>query len=177
MADHVDGVIAEWARERPELDLGSVAVIARLGRAARYLDDGIEQTFEAHGLSRSSWEVLAALRRGGAPFRRSPTQLYQAAMRTSGAMTNRLQRLESAGLVRRVPDAADGRSLLVELTTKGRALTDEVAVAHLDTEAALLAPLTAGEQAILAGLLKTLLLSLEAEHPVPPAARQQNADG
>lgn len=166
--DHVDRVLEEWARERPELDLEPVAVIARLGRAARYVDHGLDQTFECYGLSRASWDVLAALRRAGPPFRLSPTQLYRSLMRTSGAMTNRLYRLEAAGLVTRVPDPADGRSVLVELTGEGRELIDDVAVAHLENEDQLLGSLTRGERATLASLLKKLLLSFEAEQAVPP---------
>lgn len=166
--DHVDRVIAEWRRERPEIDLAPVAVIARLGRAARYVDAGLERAFAPHGLNRASWDVLAALRRGGPPYERSPTQLYRELMRTSGAMTNRLQRLQAAGLITRVPDAVDARGLLVRLTAKGRTLTDEVTTLHLDNENRLLDALDADERATLAALLKKLLLAFEVERPGPP---------
>jgi DNA-binding MarR family transcriptional regulator len=167
--DHVDRVLGQWALERPDLDVSPIAVIARLGRTTRYVDHALEQNFERYGLSRAGWDVLAALRRTGPPYRLSPTQLYRALMRTSGAMTNRLQRLEAGGLVARVADPADRRSTLVELTDRGSALFDEVATAHLATERRLLGALGDREQAALADLLKTLLLSYEADQPSPPA--------
>jgi DNA-binding MarR family transcriptional regulator len=159
--DHVDGVVEQWARERPDLDLAPVEVVARLGRAARLLDDGMERLFAEHGLTRASWDVLASLRRAGEPYRLSPTQLYRELMRTSGAMTNRLQGLERDELIRRVPDPGDGRGMLVELTAKGRRLVDRVASEHLANERRMLEGLSPAKQKQLAGLLRDLLLSLE----------------
>jgi DNA-binding MarR family transcriptional regulator len=166
--DHVDDVIAEWARERPELDVAPAAVVARLGRLVRYLDDGLERVFGEHGLSRGTFDVLASLRRAGPPYRRSPTELYRSLMRTSGAMTHRLSRLEADGLIRRVPDPEDGRSVLVELTPKGRRLVDAVAPAHLENERRLLEPLDQAERTALAETLKKLLLVFEREEAAPP---------
>jgi len=168
-SDHVDRVREQWRRERPNLETSPVAVVARLGRAARCLDYGLDQTLCRFGLSRASWDVLASLRRAGAPYELSPTELYRSLMRSSGAMTNRLRRLEHAGLVRRAQDPADGRGLLVALTATGRALVDEVAEAHLEGARKLLGGLSAEEQATLAALLRKLLLSFEREQPVPPA--------
>ena len=167
-SDHVDRVLAQWARERPDLDTAPVAVVARLGRLARYVDQRVERGLSAFDLTRESWDVLASLRRAGAPFRSSPTDLYRGLMRTSGAMTQRLRRLEHAGLVRRVLDPADGRGLLVELTAEGAELADRVAPAHLANERGLLDGLTAEEQASLAGLLKKLLVAFEGADPGPP---------
>src|SRR5262245_55590360 len=141
-ADHVDQAIAEWARERPSLDLSTVAVVARLGRSARYLDEGLDRVLGGLGLSRGGFDVLASLRRAGPPYRRSPTELYRSLMRTSGAMTHRLGKLEADGLIRRLPDPEDGRSVLVELTPEGRRLVDEVGPAHLENERRLLAALS-----------------------------------
>ena len=171
--NHVDRVIAEWGRQRPDLDLSPVEVVGRLGRAGRYLDDGLERLFAEHGLSRGSWDVLASLRRVGPPYRRSPTDLYRSLMRTSGAMTHRLKRLERDGLVRRVADPADGRSLLVELTAKGRRLVDRLAALHVENEGRLLEPLDEAERAVLAGLLRKLLLGFERRQPVPPGPREK----
>ena len=162
-ADHVDEVLAEWRRERPGLDLAPVAVVARIGRAAALLDRGLNANFARFGLNRTSWDVLASLRRVGAPCRRSPTELYRALMRTSGAMTHILDRLEQDGIVERLPDPDDRRGLLVGLTRKGRALVDRVGPTHLKTERQMLAPLTKEEQAELARLLRKLLIGLEAE--------------
>lgn len=165
--DHVDRVRAQWARVRPELDTSPVAVIARLGRAAAYVSAGIDARLEEFGLSRAGWDVLASLRRTGPRQRLSPTQLYMALMRTSGAMTHRLHRLERQGLVKRVPDPDDARMLLVELTRKGRVLVDRVAPLHLDNERAMLEPLSQEEQQALAQLLRKLLLAWEHQQPTP----------
>jgi DNA-binding MarR family transcriptional regulator len=169
--DHVDHVRALWTQVRPDLDTSSVAVIARLGRAAAYLDAGINERLADFDLTRNSWDVLASLRRTGPPYRLSPTELYRALMRSSGAMTHRLAELERARLITRVPDPADGRGLLVELTPKGLELVDRVAPAHLERERELLAPLTADEQATLAALLRKRLRAFEQTQPAPPSGR------
>lgn len=167
--DHVDHVREQWAREWPDLDTFPVGVVARVGRLARYFDNGLEQVFAQYGLRREHWDALASLRRVGSPFRLSPTELYRGLMRSSGTMTNKLYRLEADGLIRRVPDPGDGRGLLVELTDKGRALVDEVAPAHVDNERAMLAALTPAEQQRFVDLLRKLLVSFEAEQSPPPA--------
>jgi DNA-binding MarR family transcriptional regulator len=172
----VDRVRAVWAKARPELDTTPMAVVARVGRLARYLDGGLDELFARFGLQRISWDVLASLRRVGPPYQLSPTDLYRGLMRTSGAMTNRLHRLERMGLVSRVPDPADGRSTLVVLTPEGRELVDRVAQAHMDNERHLLAALSQEEQLQLADLLKKLLVSFEAEQPVAPASEEQHGD-
>jgi DNA-binding MarR family transcriptional regulator len=166
--DHVDGVRVQWAHVRPELDTSPVAVVARLGRAAAYVSAGIEARLEEFGLSRASWDVLASLRRTRPRHRLSPTELYMALMRSSGAMTHRLHRLERQGLIRRVPDPDDARGLLVELTRKGRVLVDRVAPLHLDNERAMLEPLSQAEQQTLAQLLRKLLVAYEHQQPTPP---------
>jgi DNA-binding MarR family transcriptional regulator len=166
--DHVDRVRAQWAAERPDLDTRPFAVVGRVGRLARYFDQGMERLFSEHGLRRESWDVLASLRRAGAPYRLSPTALYLGLMRTSGAMTNRLHRLEHAGLISRVQDPVDGRGLLVQLTARGRRLVDELAPAHMANERAMLAALTPDEQRTLARLLAKLLAALETQERRPP---------
>ena len=171
--DHVARVIAMWERERPDLDLSPVGVVSRIGRAARYLDHGVESVLGAHGLSRASWDVLAALRRVGEPYRLSPTELYRSLMRTSGTITHRLQGLEAKRLVRRSGDPRDGRAALVELTSAGERLVDKVAAEHLANERELLAGLDANERRELSDLLRKLLLSFERAAPVPPEPRSR----
>lgn len=163
--DHVDGVLAEWRREEPRLDTSPVAVVARIGRAAALLDRGLNENFSRFGVNRTSWDALAALRRVGPPYRRSPTELYRSLMRTSGGMTHLVDRLEQAGLVERVADPEDRRGLLVGLTRKGRALVARVGPSHLETERWLLGALTKQEQAELARLLRKLLIGLEQQFP------------
>jgi DNA-binding MarR family transcriptional regulator len=167
----VDGVLAEWRLEQPTLDTSPVAVVARIGRAAALLDRGMNANFARHGVNRTDWDALASLRRAGAPYRRSPTELYRALMRTSGGITHIVDRLEQSGLVERIPDPADRRGLLVRLTRKGRGLVDRAGPTHLETERRMLAPLTKHEQAELAGLLRKLLIGLEkqfGESTTPP---------
>jgi DNA-binding MarR family transcriptional regulator len=175
--DHVDRVLAQWARVQPDLDTSPVAVIARLGRATAYVDAGINARLAEFGLSRAAWDVLASLRRNGPPYRLSPTQLYVALMRSSGAMTHRVYGLERAGLVTRVPDLDDARGMLVELTPKGIGLVDRVAPVHLANERTLLQPLSSDEQAVLAGLLRKLLLGLEQQQPTPPPSGRGGRPG
>ena len=177
--DHVDEVRRQWANERPDLDTSPIGIIARLGRALAYIDPALDSVFAEHGLTRTTWDVLAALRRASAPYRLTPTELYQALMRTSGAITHTLHRLEYAGLVERLGNPADARSLYVALTPRGVALTDTVAPLHLDNERRLLAGLTPDEQRTLARLLRTLLLGLERHQPTPtprPARRSARRD-
>jgi DNA-binding MarR family transcriptional regulator len=159
--DHIDRARAEWEAERPELDTEPIEVVARVGRLAQLIDAELNRVFAEYGIRRDGFDVLAALRRSGPPYRLSPTELYPRLMRTSGAVANRLKRLEAAGLVARVAAPADGRSSLVELTPKGRDLVDAAAPAHLANERRLLDPLSPAEQRELAALLKKLLLTLE----------------
>jgi DNA-binding MarR family transcriptional regulator len=168
--DHVDRVRALWAREMPRLDTTPMAVIARLGRTHAYVEHAMEAVLAGHGLTRQSWDVLASLRRTGDPYRLTPTELYSMLMRTSGAITHTLHRLEYAGLVERVPSQDDARSLLVALTPAGRALVERVGPAHLDNERRMLSPLTADEREALAALLRKVLLAFEREHAAPPPA-------
>lgn len=167
-SDHVDQVRAQWTSAWPDLNTWPIAVVARVGRLARFFDHGCERVFAAHGLRRESWDALASLRRAGPPYRLSPTELYRGLMRTSGAITNRLHRLEQDGLVRRVPDPTDGRGSLVELTAKGLRLVDRVAPEHVANERQLLEALSLAEQRQLADLLRKLLLSFETRPGPPP---------
>jgi len=112
-------------------------------------------------LNEPQFGVLAALRRATPDFTLSPTELYQSLMITSGAMTNRLDRLTSAGLVTRIPDETDGRSMLVALTAKGRAVVDRAVEAHLENESRLLEWMTKSEYAVLVRTLRRLLACFE----------------
>ncbi len=160
--DAVARIVEAWARERPELDTAPAALIGRIGRLRWYLDAGLERTFERFGLNRAAFDVLAALRRSGRPYRLPQKVLMGALMRTSGTTSLRIDRLETAGLVRREPNPDDGRGVYVALTNRGVRLVDAVAPAHLANEEQLLAALSTTERATLAMLLRKLLLSLEA---------------
>jgi DNA-binding MarR family transcriptional regulator len=162
--DHVDDILAQWRRERPDLDPAPMGVIGRISRAARRLDRALDTTFSAFELNGGEFDVLATLRRSGPPYRLTPTRLFTDLMLSSGAMTNRLDRLERAGLIARTPDPSDRRGTLVGLTPRGLELVDAAVTAHLANEERLLDGLSSAEREQLAGLLRKLLRSL-AEPP------------
>jgi DNA-binding MarR family transcriptional regulator len=165
--DAVDGILAQWARERPELDTGPMSVIGRLHRVADLLEAGLRPVFAEAGLGNGDFDVLATLRRAGAPFRLTAGELSTSTLVTSGAVSKRLDRLEAKGLVKREVSAEDARGRVIQLTAKGRRLTDELVVRHWDNEDRLLAALDAGEREQLAGLLRKLLLDVEGPVPGP----------
>jgi DNA-binding MarR family transcriptional regulator len=159
--DAVDRILAQWARERPDLDTGPMSVIGRLHRLAALLEEELRPVFAAAALGDGDFDVLATLRRSGPPFRLSPGELSESTLVTSGAITKRLDRLERRGLVERSVSAADRRGREIQLTTEGRALTDAVVVDHWANEERLLAALDQQERARLAELLRKLLLAVE----------------
>ncbi|ONI83549.1 MarR family transcriptional regulator [Saccharothrix sp. ALI-22-I] len=160
MADHVDLVLGQWHAQRPDLDVSPMAVIGRLKRLARLVDGELGKTFARHDLDNASFDVLATLRRSAPPHRLTPTELMRASMVTSGAVTQRLDRLEARGLVVRTPNERDGRGVVVSLTDAGRDLIDRALPDHLATENGLLGTLSEQERAALANTLKQLLESL-----------------
>lgn len=151
----------QWRRERPDLDVSPMGVIGRLNEASSLIArDRLAPVFARFGLQSGEFDVLATLRRSGAPYALTPTELYEATMVTSGAMTARLDRLEKAGLTRRAPHPSDRRGVVVELTAKGRELIDEALAAHVANEHEILAGLTHEDHEMLAKLLEKLIVSL-----------------
>ena len=140
--------------------MAPMGVIGRLLRATRKIDGELNRGFSARGLDRPSFDVLATLRRSGAPYRLTPVQLMRASMVTSGAITQRLDRLEGRGLVTRTPSENDGRSVVVTLTPEGRALIEAALPDHLANEDRLLAALTPAQRKALTDTLRRLLESL-----------------
>jgi len=157
--DEVDRIVAEWKVERPDLDVSPTHTLQRITRLSLLLGASFARTFAPYGVSWGEYLVLAALRRAGPPYRMNPTALFNSVILSSGAMTNRLDRLESMGLVERLPDPNDRRGRLVALTDAGRDLVDRSVVDHLANEERLLEPLDAEEREQLAGLLRKMLLS------------------
>ena len=156
-ADGVDAIVAQWAAQRPELDTLPMEVFGRIYRIGRLMGDRVERAYTPFGIGRGEFDVLATLRRAGDPHTLSPSQLSTTLMLTTGGMTGRLDKLERAGLVRRVPDPADRRALRAQLTAKGRKLVDEAVEAGLAEQAAVLDQLPVQQRTQLAGLLRTLL--------------------
>jgi DNA-binding MarR family transcriptional regulator len=155
--DHVDGIIAQWRAERPELELAPMALIGRITRLSQHLGREMDKTFAAHGLNAAGFDVLATLRRSGAPYRLSAGELMQNTMVSSGTMTNRIDRLERAGLVDRVPNPEDGRGVLIALTEKGAALIDAAVGDHVATQTRLAEGLEPEEMETLGALLRKML--------------------
>ncbi len=159
--DEVDVLVTAWRRERPDLDVGPLEVLSRVSRLARHLDLARREAFAAHGLEPWEFDVLAALRREGAPYALSPGRLLQVTLVTSGTMTNRIDRLEAKGLVEREPDPDDGRSVRVLLTDAGRTRVDDALTDLLAHERRILAALAPDDRAKLADLLRLLAIPFE----------------
>jgi DNA-binding MarR family transcriptional regulator len=163
LRDNVDVILDQWIDERPDLDVSPLGVIGRISRLSRIIDRELAANFARHGLENWMYDVLATLRRSGAPYELAAGALVQQTMVTTGAITNRIDRLEERGLVERVA-ATDRRKVIVRLTSKGQRLVDDVAGPHLDGERRLLATLSARQQHELANLLRATLVAL-GDHP------------
>jgi DNA-binding MarR family transcriptional regulator len=158
--DAVDQILEQWAGERPDLDCAPMGVIGRITQLQREVYLAQRATFARHGLDAPSFDVLAALRRAGKPYQLTPTALMRSALVTSGAITQRLDRLQEKGLITRERSEADGRAVVVTLSEAGRAALDAALPDHLETERRLLEGLTVEDQELLAGLLRRLLVAL-----------------
>jgi DNA-binding MarR family transcriptional regulator len=158
--DAVDRIVEQWATVRPDLDSSPIAVIGRVSRLSRLVDRRLAENFARFDLENWMYDVLATLRRGGAPYELTAGDLVRRTMVTTGAITNRIDRLVERGLAERRAAPDDRRKVIVGLTARGLALVDEVAVAHLATEHEILGDLSARQRSDLAKLLRIPLLTL-----------------
>jgi DNA-binding MarR family transcriptional regulator len=158
--DHVSTVVEQWGAERPELDVSPLLVIGRIHRIALALTPELVEVYARHGLGEGDFDVLATLRRQGTPYALTPGELGERTMVTSGAVTKRVDRLASKGLVERRASTTDGRSRTVVLTTEGRLVIDAAMDEHVVNEARLLAGLEPEERTALADLLGRLATTL-----------------
>lgn len=161
MRDAVDRLLEQWHQERPDVDVSPIGVVGRVSRAARTLERGLQKEYSRHGLQSWEFDILATLRRSGPPYELTAGALASSSMVTSGAITNRIDRLVARGLASRAVDPANRRTVRIGLTPEGRRLVDEVLPLHVANEAALLEPLSDAEQRQLAGLLRKLLAAHE----------------
>ncbi len=161
VSDPVDEILAQWQKERPDLDVSPMGVIGRTTRLANYLKRAIGETFAKFGLNPGEFDVLATLRRTGSPYQLSPTELFRSMMVSSGTMTHRIDRLEKADLVERIPDPSDRRGTLIRLTEKGFTVIEKAVEAHVENEHRILSALEASELEELTTLLRKFLSSLE----------------
>ena len=159
--DHVDKILAQWRQERPDLDVEPMGLLGRLKRLGTHLGREVEAVLLKHGLSTSAFDVLATLRRAGAPHRLSPGELLEMTMVSSGTMTNRIDQLEKAGFVERVVNPDDRRSVLIALTEKGFSTAEEAVDAHVANQQRLTRNLSAADKAELDRLLRKFLSDFE----------------
>ncbi len=159
--DAVDRILGQWQRERPDLDASPMGLLGRVARLAKHLERSIHATVAEFGLNPGEFDVLATLRRSGPPYRLSPTDLFNAVMVSSGTMTHRIDQLEQAGWVQRIPDPHDRRGTLIALTDPGFQLIDQAVEAHVANGHRLLKVLEETDRVALMNLLRQLLLSLE----------------
>lgn len=171
--DKIDTIISQWRRERPDLDSASIGVIGRLARLVTHVERALADNFARFGLKDGEFDVLATLRRAGAPYQLSPTMLYTTLLLTSGAVSKRLDRLESAGWVERLPDPKDRRGMLIRLSPAGLELIERAMSTHIATQDTALAALAAPQREQLAALLSQWLQSFpgEAQAEATPQAR------
>ncbi len=129
--DRIEQLLEQWKRERPDLDASPMGILGRLMILSRLADRGVEEVLRPHKLTIQEFDVLAVLRRCGPPFRQSVGVLCTHSLLSSGAMTNRIDRLEQKGLVQREPNPEDRRGVYVALTSKGRELIDKLVAERL----------------------------------------------
>ena len=156
--DHVDLVLQQWRAERPDIDPSPMAVMGRLVRLSNIFSGEAQLVFDKYGLHSGEFDVLATLLRSGPPYSLTPNRLFRSLMLSSGAMTNRIDKVESKKLVTRSPDPSDRRGVIVSLTPKGLELINQVIVDHVAKGEELLSCLTDNERETFAKLFKKLLI-------------------
>ncbi|MFC4909831.1 MarR family winged helix-turn-helix transcriptional regulator [Actinomadura gamaensis] len=161
MADAMDAILDQWARERPDLDLQAMGINGRIARLRYRLQQANHDFYRRHGLENHEFDMLATLRRSGAPYTMTPGALLKASLVTSGAITNRIDKLEAKGLVERVRNGGDRRSVQIRLTPEGLELIDGLMAPHVDNVARMLAALPPERREQFDAALRVLLESLE----------------
>jgi DNA-binding MarR family transcriptional regulator len=165
--DQVDEFLEEFAGELPDIDPEIEGIVERIAFLHQGLKRTMEQTLADHGLTHGEWSVLGTLKRVGPPYRRTPGQLARHASLSTGAMTNRLDQLEKAGLVHRTPSETDRRSVEVELTEAGHRAWETTVGVQGEKEALVVGALPPDERAELNALLRRLMLEFERRHGRP----------
>ncbi len=157
--DSVDRIVEQWRGMRPDLDISPIGIIGRISRLSRFIDRRLGENFAMHDIDDWMYDVLATLYRRGAPHELTAGDLVRQTMVTTGAITNRIDRLEARGFVERA-SATDRRKVIVRLTPDGSAMVERVVHSHLAAEHAVLAELGTRERAELEASLRTLLVAL-----------------
>lgn len=170
-SDHIDRLRDQWTREMPDLDTAGMEILGRARRIVLTSRPPIEAVFARYGLDAGEFDVLSTLRRSGAPYALRPTELYRSLMISSGGLTDRLNRLVRSSMITRPPSPGDGRSLLVQLSDKGRTTVEAAFREDMAVEASMLTVLEDAERRTLADLLRKLALGMDA------APEAENGDG
>jgi DNA-binding MarR family transcriptional regulator len=152
--DRLDQMLDEWRQERPEIDAFGMALVPRVMRLSYFYDRAMQSVSRRFALKPGWLDVLSSLRRGGPPYRRAATELARSVLLSSGGMTSRIDRMEQAGLVRRLPDPNDRRGVLVELTDTGHEVIDRAIDAHLELYGRLASVLTSAERKTFIDLMR-----------------------
>ncbi|MCG3130110.1 MAG: hypothetical protein FLDDKLPJ_00858 [Phycisphaerae bacterium] len=178
MSDRVDLILEQWRRERPDVNVESLGLVNRVLALAKHLEDRANEALAPFGLQLWQYDVLSALRRAGPEYALSPSELCRVSTLSCGAMTHRLDRLEEAGLVRREPDPADRRGLRIRLTEAGRTCIDAALEPRVAQAARFAETLPVEDRAILAELLRRLLMSCDrsaAPEPDPASSASRRS--
>ncbi|MEZ9462850.1 MarR family winged helix-turn-helix transcriptional regulator [Vibrio splendidus] len=159
--DAIDRVVEQWAKEKPELETEPMAMMGRIMRIAKYMEMQVAELHKKYDMKLGEFDVLATLRRSGKPYRLTPSELIGSMMLTSGAMTNRLDKLEAKGLISREHSKEDRRSVSVQLTKDGLILIDQMMTEHVEMQKKLVKSLSASQKKNTNQLLKTWLSAYE----------------
>lgn len=170
--DSIEALLAEWRRERPDLDSSPFGIFGRIWRLSTSMLGAAETWLTPLGLTFESFSLIVTLRRSGPPYELNPTALYRESLLSSGAITNRIDRVEARGLVKRLPDPNDRRGTIVRLTPKGRALADKAIKLHFEALAQMLSDIDGEERNRLAKLLSQLLMAIEVRQAAQPRRRR-----
>lgn len=162
--DRLDEKLSVWKREIPDLDVPTEGIVERIQILARYFDRSMDETLAEFEVDRRAYWLIGHLRYFGPPYRRSPGQLAEEMHLSSGAMTNRLDRLEAAGLIRRLPDPNDRRGTLIEPTEAGHAAWEASTGAQARREALIASALSEEDREELHALLRRLMAAFPAEY-------------
>ena len=171
--DEIDEQLDVWVREIPDLDRLTEGIIERIGILNYNINLGMDQTLEEYELDRRSFGLLGKLRRIGKPYRASAGKLAMDLRLSSGALTNRLDRMEAAGLIRRLPDPNDRRGTIVEPTELGNSLWDKTVGAAARRENGYTNELTATQKEQLHDLLRAMMAAI----PDLKATKHAASDG
>lgn len=174
--DRLDESLVVWAREIPNLDPLTEGIVQRLQFLAKRFNQSMDQTLEEFGLEHRSYDLLGKLRSVGPPYQRTPGELADAMHLSSGAMTNRLDRVEEAGLIRRLPDPSDRRGTLIEPTEAGHAVWNQAVGTQAQTEALIAGTLSRDEREELHRLLRHLMRAFPRKEHGPGRAGAADRD-